>query len=209
MIKPGHRRVDREGPGEPLSSYGAVDRSIKKRTHFGRARGCFWSRSGPRSHVVGGRPCGWWSIVGGMPSHGCIDSSQIESLGGGKADVSNAPTATPQTAGCGPLPNRGWCRNSGRNEIGCGNRCRRRARRSSACRRAAPALWDTSHRNGRPCPVLRRWPPPTVSPLEQFCVPLLSYILGSRTKHFPNATSAIELLYYTAAIVGVRRRKRH
>ena len=135
MIKPGHRRVDREGPGEPLSSYGAVDRSIKKRTHFGRARGCFWGWSGPRSHVVGGRPCGWWSIVGGMPSHGCIDSSQIESLGGGKADVSNAPTATPQTAGCGPLPNRGWCRNSGRNEIGCGNRCRRRARRSSARRR--------------------------------------------------------------------------
>jgi len=53
--------------------------------------------------------------------------------------------------GCGPLPNREWCRNSGRNEIECGNRCRRRARRSFARRRAAPVLWDTSHRNGKPC----------------------------------------------------------
>jgi len=53
--------------------------------------------------------------------------------------------------GYGPLPNKGWCRNSGKNEIGCGNRCRHRARRSSARRRAAPALWDTSHRNGKPC----------------------------------------------------------
>ena len=53
--------------------------------------------------------------------------------------------------GCGPLPNKGWCRNSGKNEIGCGSRYRRRARRSSAHRRAALALWDTSHRNGKPC----------------------------------------------------------
>jgi len=37
-------------------------------------------------------------MLGGIPSHGCIDSSKIESLGGGNADVSNAPTATPQTA---------------------------------------------------------------------------------------------------------------
>src|SRR5215472_1017101 len=50
------------------------------------------------AYVAGGRPCRWWSILGGRPSQGCIDSSQIESLGGGKADVSNAPTATPQTA---------------------------------------------------------------------------------------------------------------
>jgi hypothetical protein len=51
------------------------------------------------TYVVGGRPCRWWSILGGKPSHGYIDFFQIESLGGGKADVSNAPTATPQTAG--------------------------------------------------------------------------------------------------------------
>jgi hypothetical protein len=35
----------------------------------------------------------------GRPSHPFIHSSQIESLGGANADVSNAPTATPQTAG--------------------------------------------------------------------------------------------------------------
>jgi DNA-binding PadR family transcriptional regulator len=29
-------------------------------------------------------------MLAGMPSHGYIDSSQIESLGGGKANVSNA-----------------------------------------------------------------------------------------------------------------------
>src|SRR5215470_13265605 len=50
------------------------------------------------AYVARGRPCRGWSILGGRPSQGCIDSSQIESLGGGKADVSNAPTATPQTA---------------------------------------------------------------------------------------------------------------
>lgn len=53
--------------------------------------------------------------------------------------------------GCGPLPNKASCRNSDKNEIGCGSRCRHRAHRSSARRRAAPALWDTSHRNGKPC----------------------------------------------------------
>jgi hypothetical protein len=48
---------------------------------------------------TGGRPSRWCSILGGNPSQECIDSSQIESLGGEKAEVSNAPTATPQTAG--------------------------------------------------------------------------------------------------------------
>jgi hypothetical protein len=38
-------------------------------------------------------------MLGGRPSQGCIDSSQIESLGGGNAATSNAPTATPHTAG--------------------------------------------------------------------------------------------------------------
>jgi hypothetical protein len=38
-------------------------------------------------------------MLAGKPSHGYIDSSQIESLGGEKADESNAPTAIPQTAG--------------------------------------------------------------------------------------------------------------
>jgi hypothetical protein len=37
-------------------------------------------------------------MLAGRPTHGYIDSSQIEALGGGKADVSNAPTAIPQTA---------------------------------------------------------------------------------------------------------------
>jgi hypothetical protein len=53
--------------------------------------------------------------------------------------------------GCGPLPNRAWCRNSGRNEIECDSRCRRRVRRPSAGHRAAPVLSDTSRRNGRRC----------------------------------------------------------
>jgi hypothetical protein len=49
--------------------------------------------------------CNRWSALlvvfhlGGKPSYGYIDSSQIESLGGEKTEVSNAPTATPQTAG--------------------------------------------------------------------------------------------------------------
>jgi hypothetical protein len=34
-------------------------------------------------------------MLAGKPSHGYIDSSQIESLGGEKADESNAPTAIP------------------------------------------------------------------------------------------------------------------
>ena len=55
--------------------------------------------SGRRAYVAGGRPWRWWSMLGAVPSQGCIDSSQIESLAGGNADVSNAPTATPQTAG--------------------------------------------------------------------------------------------------------------
>jgi hypothetical protein len=38
-------------------------------------------------------------MLGGRPSQPYIDSSQIESLGDEKAVVSNAPTATPQTAG--------------------------------------------------------------------------------------------------------------
>jgi hypothetical protein len=53
--------------------------------------------------------------------------------------------------GCGLLPNKAWCRNSGRNEIESDNRCRRRARKSSAHRRAGPALSDNSHRNGNRC----------------------------------------------------------
>ena len=68
----------------------------------------FWKRymsafeeclSATSTREAGGRPCRWCSILDGRPSQGCINSSQIESLGGGKAEASNAPTATPQTAG--------------------------------------------------------------------------------------------------------------
>ena len=48
-------------------------------------------------------------------------------------------------------PNKGWYGNLGKNEIECGTRCRRRARRPSGRSRAALALWDMSHRNGKPC----------------------------------------------------------
>jgi hypothetical protein len=58
-----------------------------------------FGRPEPSAYAAGGRPCRWWSIPRGRSSHGRIDSSQIESLGGGNADVSNAPTATPQAAG--------------------------------------------------------------------------------------------------------------
>ena len=76
-------------------------------------------------------------MLGGIPSHGCIDSSKIESLGGGNADVSNAPPRPRRPPSCGPLPNKRCCRNSGKNEIESGSRCPRRARRSFARRRAA------------------------------------------------------------------------
>ncbi len=53
--------------------------------------------------------------------------------------------------GCGLPPNRACCRNSGRNEIESDSRCRHRARKPSAHRRAAPALSDNWHRNGKRC----------------------------------------------------------
>ena len=51
--------------------------------------------------------------------------------------------------GCDPLADTEWCRNSGRNEIESGSRCRHCVRRSSAPHRAAPALSDKLRRNGK------------------------------------------------------------
>jgi hypothetical protein len=53
--------------------------------------------------------------------------------------------------GCDLPPNTAWCRNSGRNEIECDCRCRRRARKPSAHHGAVPALSDNWHRNGKRC----------------------------------------------------------
>jgi hypothetical protein len=54
--------------------------------------------------VIGGRPCRWCSKCGGRPSHGCIDSSQIESLGGGKPRYGKRPRPLRRPQDCGLLP---------------------------------------------------------------------------------------------------------
>lgn len=51
--------------------------------------------------------------------------------------------------GCDPLPDTEWCRNSGRNEIESGGRCRRHARRSSTPHQAGTALSEKLRRNGK------------------------------------------------------------
>jgi hypothetical protein len=53
--------------------------------------------------------------------------------------------------GCDLPPNKAWCRNSGRNEIECDSRCRRRARKPFAHHRAVSALSDNCHRSGKQC----------------------------------------------------------
>jgi hypothetical protein len=58
--------------------------------------------------------------------------------------------------GCGHLPNRGCCRSSGRNEIECYSHCRRRARKFSAHRLAAPAPSGQLAPKWKAVPV-RRW----------------------------------------------------
>ena len=101
-----------------------------------------------------------WPVVGladGVPSSGACRATNAStaprsSRWAGEKLTRRMPLPRPRRPlGCDPLPNRGWCHNSGKNEIGCGNRCRRRARRSSARHRAALALWDTSHRNEMQC----------------------------------------------------------
>ena len=102
-------------------------------------------------HVAGGRP------VGGGPSSAvgrAKDASTPPRSSRWAVKMPMCRTHPPRLRrplGCDPLPNKGWCRNSGKNEIGCGNRCRRRARRSSGRRQDAPALWDMSHRSEKPC----------------------------------------------------------
>jgi hypothetical protein len=78
---------------------------------------------------TGGRPCRWCPIFGGRPSRGCIDSSPIESLGGGRPKCRTHPQRPHRRQGCGHLPNGERCE--------CDNRCRRPGCKSSAHRAAS------------------------------------------------------------------------
>ena len=66
----------------------------------------------------------------------------------GNTPTSNAPTATPQTAGLRSPPNKSCYRRSGRSESGCDTRYQPRARIFCARLRDGPVLSDTSRRNG-------------------------------------------------------------
>jgi hypothetical protein len=110
------------------------------------ARSCHFLRLMWVVGLAGGAPCS----VAARATHTSIPPR----LSRWAAERSMCQTRPPQRRrqqDYGLLPNKGCCRNSGRNEIECDSRCRRRARRSSAHRRAAPILSDNSHRNGKKC----------------------------------------------------------